>query len=65
MNDYYDAIFRRGYSTEKQKGMLIVEKLDYLQSKVLLEIFGLISKPLMTIGLWIKEVHGFALVLVS
>ncbi|XP_010673298.1 uncharacterized protein LOC104889703 isoform X2 [Beta vulgaris subsp. vulgaris] len=48
-------IFRRGYSTEKQKGMLIVEKLDYLQSKVLLEIFGLISKPLMTIGLWIKE----------
>ncbi|KAL2892703.1 30S ribosomal protein S8 [Bienertia sinuspersici] len=48
-------IFRRGYCTEKQKGLLIVEKLDYLQSKVLQEIFGLVSKPLVTIGLWIKE----------
>ncbi|KNA03812.1 hypothetical protein SOVF_205540 [Spinacia oleracea] len=48
-------IFRRGYGTEKQKGLLIVEKLDYLQSKVLQEIFGLVSKPLMTVGLWIKE----------
>lgn len=44
-------IFRRGYCTEKQKGLLIVEKLDYLQSKVLQGI----SKPLVTVGLWIKE----------
>ncbi|CAO2835135.1 unnamed protein product [Amaranthus hypochondriacus] len=48
-------IFRRGYSTEKQKGLLIVEKLDYLQSKVLQKSFDLISKPLLTVGLWIKE----------
>ncbi|KAK9757686.1 hypothetical protein RND81_01G179200 [Saponaria officinalis] len=49
-------IFRRGYSTEKEKGLLIVEKLDYLQSKVLQAIFGLVSKPLVKIGVWIKEV---------
>uniref|UniRef100_A0A803LKK7 Uncharacterized protein n=2 Tax=Chenopodium quinoa TaxID=63459 RepID=A0A803LKK7_CHEQI len=48
-------IFRRGYGTEKQKGLLIVEKLDYLQSKVLQGIFGLVSKPLLTVGLWIKK----------
>ncbi|XP_057531564.1 uncharacterized protein LOC130809780 isoform X4 [Amaranthus tricolor] len=48
-------IFRRGYNTEKQKGLLIVEKLDYLQSKVLQKSFDLISKPLLTVGLWIKE----------
>ena len=57
------AFSRRGYCTEKQKGLLIVEKLDYLQSKVLQEIFGLVSKPLLTAGLWIKEVLAFALVL--
>ncbi|XP_074272759.1 uncharacterized protein LOC141596482 [Silene latifolia] len=49
-------IFRRGYSTEKEKGLLIVEKLDYLQSKVLQAVFGLVSKPLIQIGVWIKEV---------
>ncbi|KAL9228773.1 hypothetical protein vseg_004317 [Gypsophila vaccaria] len=49
-------IFRRGYSTEKEKGLLIVEKLDYLQSKVLRAIFGLVSKPLVKVGVWIKEV---------
>ncbi|KAH9618227.1 hypothetical protein KSS87_016171 [Heliosperma pusillum] len=49
-------IFRRGYSTEKEKGLLIVEKLDYLQSKVLRAVFGLVSKPLIKIGVWVKEV---------
>uniref|UniRef100_A0A803MZX8 Uncharacterized protein n=1 Tax=Chenopodium quinoa TaxID=63459 RepID=A0A803MZX8_CHEQI len=48
-------IFRRGYGTEKQKGLLIVEKLDYLQSKVLQGIFGLVSKPLLTVGLEINK----------
>lgn len=48
-------IFRRGYNTEKQRGQLIVEKLDYLQSKILQAIFGLASEPLMKTGLWIKE----------
>ncbi|XP_057531563.1 uncharacterized protein LOC130809780 isoform X3 [Amaranthus tricolor] len=50
-----DKSSRRGYNTEKQKGLLIVEKLDYLQSKVLQKSFDLISKPLLTVGLWIKE----------
>ena len=54
---------RRGYNTEKQKGLLIVEKLDYLQSKVLQKSFDLISKPLLTVGLWIKEVLHFGIYL--
>ncbi|GMH03970.1 hypothetical protein Nepgr_005809 [Nepenthes gracilis] len=49
-------IFRRGYATEKQKGLLIVEKLDYLQSKLLQELFSLVSKPLRKFGLWILKV---------
>ncbi|XAR62907.1 hypothetical protein NMG60_11022644 [Bertholletia excelsa] len=49
-------IFRRGYATERQKGLLIVEKLDYLQSKLLQEIFFIISKPLGKVGTWITEV---------
>uniref|UniRef100_A0A2P2LBU2 Uncharacterized protein LOC105126210 isoform X2 n=1 Tax=Rhizophora mucronata TaxID=61149 RepID=A0A2P2LBU2_RHIMU len=48
-------IFRRGYATERQKGLLIVEKLDYIQSRLLQQIFFLISKPLGKIGKWIKE----------
>ncbi|PON87710.1 hypothetical protein TorRG33x02_165540 [Trema orientale] len=48
-------IFRRGYATERQKGLLIVEKLDYLQSKLLRGIFFLISKPLGNLGSWITE----------
>ena len=32
-------IFRRGYSTESQKGLLLVEKLDYLQSRRRVHIF--------------------------
>ncbi|XP_027339738.1 uncharacterized protein LOC113853530 isoform X2 [Abrus precatorius] len=50
-------IFRRGYATEKQKGLLIVEKLDYLQSKLLRRIFFVISKPLTKLGTWISELY--------
>ncbi|XP_050203845.1 uncharacterized protein LOC126653893 [Mercurialis annua] len=48
-------IFRRGYANERQKGLLIVEKLDYLQSVLLQRIFFLVSNPLGKIGKWIKE----------
>ncbi|CAL9058082.1 unnamed protein product [Musa banksii] len=48
-------IFRRGYATERQKGFLIVEKLDYLQSKLLQEIFFNLSKPVKRIGRWLNE----------
>ncbi|CAL0332119.1 unnamed protein product [Lupinus luteus] len=48
-------IFRRGYATEKQKGLLIVEKLDYLQSLLLRTIFFIISKPLGKLGSWTTE----------
>ncbi|KAJ8898768.1 hypothetical protein K2173_005095 [Erythroxylum novogranatense] len=48
-------IFRRGYATERQKGLLIVEKLDYLQSRLLQQIFFLVSKPLGKLGKWMKE----------
>ncbi|URE48717.1 hypothetical protein MUK42_14537, partial [Musa troglodytarum] len=46
---------RRGYATERQKGLLIVEKLDYLQSKLLQEIFFNLSKPVKRIGRWLNE----------
>ncbi|KAL0452883.1 UNVERIFIED_CONTAM: hypothetical protein Slati_1266400 [Sesamum latifolium] len=49
-------IFRRGYATERQKGLLIAEKLDYLQSKLLQNIFALIAKPLGKFGVWLNEV---------
>ncbi|XP_010941110.1 uncharacterized protein [Elaeis guineensis] len=48
-------IFRRGYATERQKGLLIVEKLDYLQSKLLQKIFFILSRPLKKIGSWFNE----------
>ncbi|KAH9731115.1 DUF3754 family protein [Citrus sinensis] len=48
-------IFRRGYATERQKGLLIVAKLDYLQSRLLQRIFFVISKPLGKVGKWISE----------
>ncbi|XP_058200600.1 uncharacterized protein LOC131315295 isoform X2 [Rhododendron vialii] len=48
-------IFRRGYATERQKGLLLVDKLDYLQSKLLQGIFLIISKPLAKVGIWITE----------
>ncbi|XP_062233854.1 uncharacterized protein LOC133931039 [Phragmites australis] len=48
-------IFRRGYATERQKGRLLVEKLDYLQSKLLQSIFFSLSKPLKKPGKWLNE----------
>ncbi|KAJ8527505.1 hypothetical protein K7X08_000012 [Anisodus acutangulus] len=49
-------LFRRGYATEKQKGLLIVEKLDYLQSKFLQGVFFLIVKPLKKVSIWLTEI---------
>lgn len=49
-------LYRRGYATEKQKGFLLVEKLDYIQSKVLQGIFSIISKPLRKVGKMINKV---------
>lgn len=48
-------IFRRGYATERQKGLLLVEKLDYLQSKLLQNVFFSLSKPLKKPGKWLNE----------
>ncbi|KAJ6801128.1 uncharacterized protein M6B38_199855 [Iris pallida] len=48
-------IFRRGYATERQRGLLVVEKLDYLQSKLLQEIFFSLSRPLKMIGSWLSK----------
>lgn len=48
-------IFRRGYATERQKGLLIAEKLDYLQSKLLQGFFFFISKPLGKVGMQLSE----------
>ncbi|XP_062229959.1 uncharacterized protein LOC133927484 [Phragmites australis] len=48
-------IFRRGYATERQKGLLLVEKLDYLQPKLLQSIFFGLSKPLKKPGQWLNE----------
>lgn len=53
--------YRRGYATERQKGLLIVAKLDYLQSRLLQRIFFVISKPLGKVGKWISEVIAFFL----
>ncbi|CAA7044323.1 unnamed protein product [Microthlaspi erraticum] len=48
-------VFRRGYATEKEKGLLLVEKLDYIQSVVLQGIFSTISKPLRKLGKLINK----------
>ncbi|CAH2057637.1 unnamed protein product [Thlaspi arvense] len=48
-------VFRRGYATEKQKGLLLVEKLDYIQSIVLRRTFSTISKPLRKVGKLINK----------
>lgn len=50
------SFYRRGYATEKQKGLLLVEKLDYIQSVVLRGIFSTISKPLRKVGKLINKV---------
>ncbi|KZV41969.1 hypothetical protein F511_19015 [Dorcoceras hygrometricum] len=49
-------LFRRGYATEIQKGMLIAEKFEYLQSKLLQSLFFLVAKPLGRFGVWINEI---------
>nr|GMC82887.1 uncharacterized protein LOC109180802 isoform X1 [Ipomoea batatas] len=49
-------IFRRGYTTERQKGILAVEKLEYLQSKLLQGLFFIIVKPLGKTSIWLTEV---------
>ncbi|GKB22633.1 MAP protein, partial [Tanacetum coccineum] len=54
-SDSRAIIFRRGYATERQNGLLIGEKLDYLQSKILQALFFGISKPLGQIGMWFAE----------
>lgn len=54
-------IFRRGYATEKQKGLLVGEKLDYLQSEFLLGIFFNLSKPLGKVGVWLTEAFKSAI----
>ncbi|CAN0885017.1 hypothetical protein LINGRAHAP2_LOCUS15000 [Linum grandiflorum] len=46
---------RRGYATERDKGLLIGEKLDYIQSRLLQKIFFLASKPLGKVSKWIKQ----------
>ncbi|XP_020600367.1 uncharacterized protein LOC110039584 [Phalaenopsis equestris] len=48
-------IFRRGYATERQSGLLIAEKLDYLQSSLLQGIFFNLSRPLKEFGKWLYE----------
>jgi len=48
-------VFRRGFATEKEKGLLLVEKLDYIQSKVLQVIFSTIAKPLRKVGKLINK----------
>ncbi|KAI4369817.1 hypothetical protein MLD38_018220 [Melastoma candidum] len=48
-------IFRRGYATERQTGLLLADKLDYLQSKFLRGIFSGLSKPLRKLGTMIME----------
>ncbi|KAJ3672624.1 hypothetical protein LUZ60_007345 [Juncus effusus] len=54
-SDSNAIIFRRGYASERQKGLLLVEKLDYLQSKLLQRIFFGLSKPLKNLGKFINE----------
>ncbi|CAI9097133.1 OLC1v1033476C1 [Oldenlandia corymbosa var. corymbosa] len=48
-------IYRRGYATERQEGLLTGEKLDYLQSMLLQRILFLISRPLKKFGICVSE----------
>eukprot|EP00252_Welwitschia_mirabilis_P026698 TRINITY_DN8836_c1_g1_i1.p1 TRINITY_DN8836_c1_g1~~TRINITY_DN8836_c1_g1_i1.p1 ORF type:complete len:630 (+),score=105.43 TRINITY_DN8836_c1_g1_i1:201-2090(+) len=48
-------IFRRGYTTEKQEGLLLGEKFDYLQSRILQNLFGSLSQPVISLVLWINQ----------
>ncbi|XP_020703615.1 uncharacterized protein LOC110114912 [Dendrobium catenatum] len=59
-SESHAIIFRRGYATERQRGLLIAEKFDYLQSKLLQEIFFNLSRPLKQFGKWLYEtLKGF------
>ncbi|KAI3914858.1 hypothetical protein MKX01_018027, partial [Papaver californicum] len=48
-------IYRSGYATERQNGLLLAEKLDYLQPKLLQGIFFTLSKPAAKLGMYISE----------
>lgn len=48
-------VFKRGYTTERQEGLLIGEKLDYLQSRLLQKTFSSLSQPLLKTGMWINK----------
>lgn len=52
-------IFRRGYATETQKGILLVEKLDYLQSSLLQALLFAISDPLGKLAMWLAQVPKY------
>ncbi|KAJ7534550.1 hypothetical protein O6H91_13G099100 [Diphasiastrum complanatum] len=45
-------VFRRGYVTETQNGLLFGEKFDYLQSLLLRKIFSGVAEPLFRAGRW-------------
>ncbi|CAM6091278.1 unnamed protein product [Calypogeia fissa] len=45
-------IFRRGYTKEEQKGLLLGEKFDYLQSVALRLVFKGFTGPLLNAGRW-------------
>eukprot|EP00250_Pteridium_aquilinum_P013352 c21287_g1_i1 orf=119-2398(+) len=48
-------IFRRGYASERQEGLLFGAKLDYIQSLLLRKIFNLFSRSLFRAGTWINQ----------
>lgn len=48
-------IFRRGYSSERQEGLLFGAKLDYIQSLLLRKIFNWFSRPLFRAGTQINQ----------
>lgn len=45
-------LFRRGYATERQEGLLFGAKLDYIQSVFLSNIFNGLTGPLFRAGRW-------------
>ncbi|GKC33127.1 macrolide export protein-like protein [Tanacetum coccineum] len=47
--------YMRGYAMERQNGLLIGEKPNYLQSKILQALFFGSSEPLGKIGMWFVE----------
>ncbi|KAJ4727971.1 DUF3754 family protein [Melia azedarach] len=57
----YKVTYCEDMQLERQKGLLIVAKLDYLQSRLLQRIFFIISKPLGKVGKWISEAFKTAI----